>query len=151
MKSKLFALVLVTLAALACNDGPTSPVTIGSGSGPLDVAGTWTGTANDSAGPMTMTWRLTQSDRNLTGTFNATTTVGAPIYTAGAITGTVSATAVSFTITVPAGGIFDAPDCSATFTGTADDVQPDSMAGTYAGTDSCGGTFVGGRFTLLKQ
>jgi hypothetical protein len=56
-----------------------------------------------------------------------------------------------FAITIPQGSIVDAPDCSATFTGTADDVRTDSMAGTYSGSDSCGGTFVGGRFTLLKE
>jgi hypothetical protein len=87
----------------------------------------------------------------VTGTFTATTPVGAPIYSAGSIAGTVSSTALAFTISVPRGGVVDAPECSATFAGSADDVRSDSMAGTYAGTDTCGGTFPGGRFTLLKQ
>ena len=68
-----------------------------------------------------------------------------------AIAGTVSATTFTFTIAVPRGAVADAPDCTASFTGTADDVQATSMAGTYTGTDTCGGTFAGGRFTLLNQ
>lgn len=152
MTSRLLCLALVSLLALACDDGPTSPVTIGSGgSRALDVTGTWIGAASDSTRQVTMTWQLTQSDRNVTGTFRATTPVGAAIYTGGSVAGTVSASAVAFTITVPRGSVADAPDCSATFSGTADDVRADSMSGTYSGSDTCGGTFVGGRFTLLKQ
>ena len=49
------------------------------------------------------------------------------------------------------GSVVDAPDCTASLAGTADDVRQDSMAGTYTGSDTCGGTFAGGRFTLLKQ
>lgn len=154
MKATLLCLALAMLATFACDGGPTSPVTISSGSGAgatLDVAGTWIGPSTDSAGQMTMTWRLTQSNRNVTGTFTATTPIGAPIYTGGSIAGVASPAALEFTITIPQGSIVDAPDCSATFTGTAGDVRADSMAGTYSGTDSCGGTFIGGRFTLLKQ
>lgn len=154
MTSRLLCLALVSLVALACDDGPTSPVTISSGnsgSRALAVTGTWIGTATDSTRQMTMTWQLTQSDSNVTGTFTATAPVGTPIYTGGSIAGTASATALAFTIAVPRGSVVDAPDCSATFSGTADDVRADSMSGTYSGADTCGGTFVGGRFTLLKQ
>ena len=154
MNARLLCLTFVAAAALACDDGPGSPLTISSGSGTaatLNVAGTWMGAANDSTRQMTMTWQLTQSNRNVAGTFAATTAVGAPIYTSGAIAGTVSDTAFTFTITVPRGSVADAPECTASFTGTADDVRADSMAGTYSGSDSCDGTFTGGRFTLLKQ
>jgi Na+-transporting NADH:ubiquinone oxidoreductase subunit NqrB len=154
MTSRLLCLALVSVVALACDDGPTSPVKISSGnsgSRALAVTGTWIGTATDSTRQMTMTWQLAQSDSNVTGTFTATTPVGAPIYTGGSIAGTVSATALVFTIAVPRGSVVDAADCTATFAGTADDVRADSMSGTYSGTDTCGGTFAGGRFTLLKQ
>ena len=152
--SRLACLALVTAAATACDDGPSSPTRISTGgsTAPVNLAGTWTGPANDSAGQMAMTWVLTQSDRNVAGTFTASTAVGAPIYTGGSIAGMVaSGTTLTFTITVPQGSIVDAPDCSATYTGTAADLRADSMAGTYSGSDSCGGTFVGGRFSLLKQ
>lgn len=152
MRVRAATLVLLVCTALACNDTPSSPRPIGgTGSAAVDVAGTWSGSAADSTRQMSMTWRVTQSGGNITGTFTAVTPVGAPIYTAGAITGTASATAVTFTIAVPRGAVDGAPDCSATFAGTAEDVRPDSMAGTYEGSDTCGGTFAGGRFTLLRQ
>lgn len=151
MRSRVL-LTLVACAALACDETPSSPRRIGgTSSSVLDVSGTWTGSASDSTRQMSMTWRLTQSDRNITGTFTAVTPIGAPIYTAGAIAGTASATAVTFTITVPRGAVEGSPECAATFTGTADDVRQDSMAGTYEGSDTCGGTFAGGRFTLLRD
>jgi hypothetical protein len=117
----------------------------------LNIAGAWVGSAGDSTRQMTMTLQLAQRDRDVTGTFSATTPTGAPIYSVGRIEGTVSATTFSFRITVPPGSIEDNPDCTATFIGTADDIQTDSMAGTYTGSDTCGGTFAGGRFTLLRQ
>jgi hypothetical protein len=153
MNLRLVCLALVTAAVLGCDDGPTSPTTISSGgsNAPLNLAGTWNGPANDSDGQMTMTWVLTQSDRNVSGTFTASTPVGAPIYTGGSIAGVASGTTLTFTITVPRGSIVDAPDCSVTFTGTTDDLRADSMSGTYTGSDTCGGTVVGGRLSLLKQ
>ena len=154
MNAKLLCLTFAAAVALGCDDG--SPLTVSSGSGngatpTLNVSGTWVGDGTDSTRPMRMTFQLTQSNQNVTGTFVATTPVGAPIYTSGAVAGTVSATAFTFTIAVPQGAVADAPDCTASFTGTADDVRADSMAGTYTGMDTCGGTFAGGRFTLLKQ
>lgn len=154
MRSRLLCLVLGIAAWAGCDDGPTTPVRIGTANGgaaTANVSGTWIGTATDSTRQLSMTWQLTQSDRNVTGTFTATTPVGAPVYSAGAITGTVSSSSLAFTISVPRGSVVDFPDCTATLSGTADDVRSDSMAGTYSGTDTCGGTFAGGRFSLLKQ
>ena len=152
MSCRLMAVALLACAVLACDDTPSSPRQISTtGAAALEVDGTWAGSASDSTRQLSMTWRLTQSDRNVTGTFSATTPVGAPIYTAGAITGTASTTALSFTIAIPRGAVDGSPDCTATLSGTADDVREDSMAGTYSGSDTCGGTFAGGRFTLLRQ
>lgn len=151
MRCRLMALILLAALAAACDDSSTPARITGPGSGTLQLAGTWTGSGADSTRQMSMTWRLTQSDGNVTGTFSATTPVGAPIYTAGAVSGTLSGATLTFTITVPGGAVEGNPDCTATFTGTADDVREDSMAGTYQGSDSCGGTFTGGRFTLLRQ
>lgn len=152
MHARLLCLALAT-AVVACDDGPASPSigTSNGGASALNVAGTWIGSATDSTRQLTMTWELAQSDRNVTGTFSATTPVGAPVYTGGSIAGTVTSSALTFTITVPRGSVVDFPDCTATLIGTADDVRADSMAGTYSGMDTCGGTFAGGRFMLLKQ
>ena len=152
MKARLLCLTFAVAVGLGCDD--VSPLTVSSGSGDnqtLNVSGTWIGDATDSTRAMRMTVQLTQSNQNVTGTLVATRPFGAPIYTSGAIAGTVSATTFTFTFGVPRGAVADAPDCTASFTGTADDVQATSMAGTYTGTDTCGGTFAGGRFTLLNQ
>lgn len=145
------ALWMISLPVAGCGGGPNSPPIGIGGSGTLNVAGTWSGSSSDSTRQMAMTWRLSQQDRSVSGTFSASTPIGAPIYTSGSISGSLSATALTFTVSVPRGGVEDAPDCTATFTGTADDVRQDSMAGTYTGSDTCGGTFAGGRFTMLRQ
>jgi len=150
MNARAAVTALLVIALSACSDREHSSAAIGL-PGSTNVAGTWIGDATDSTRQMTMTWRLTQQDRRVSGTFSATSPVGAPIYNGGGISGTVAEGALAFSITVPRGSIEDAPDCSATFIGTAGDVLADSMAGTYGGTDTCGGTFAGGRFTLLKQ
>jgi hypothetical protein len=153
MNSRALCLTLLAAGMAACGGGGNAlPIGVGNGGATtLDVAGTWSGSANDSNRQMTMTWQLSQQNRSVAGTFAATTVVGAPIYTSGNISGTLSNTALTFTITVPRGSVVDAPDCTALLAGTADDVRQDSMAGTYTGSDTCGGTFAGGRFTLLKQ
>jgi hypothetical protein len=150
----LVAVVAVALLGIACDDTVTNPTRTGSGSGTstgLNLTGTWVGTAADSSGQLQMTWQLTQSVNTVTGTVTATTTVGAPLYAGGSLTGTASATALSFTITIPRGGIAPLPQCSATFSGSAADITSNGMTGTYSGTDSCGGTYISGMFTLIKQ
>jgi hypothetical protein len=149
MKLRAAGLALVVIALPGCSDEDHSSFTIGVPG--ANVSGMWIGSASDSTRQMTMTWQLTQQDRNVAGTFSATSPVGAPIYTRGSISGTLSEVALAFRITVPRGGVEDASDCTATFIGTADDVRQDSMAGTYSGSDTCGGTFAGGRFTLIRQ
>jgi hypothetical protein len=149
MNLRAAGLALLVIALPACSDEDHSSATIGLPG--ANVSGTWIGSASDSTRQMTMTWQLIQQDRNVTGSFSATTPVGAPTYTRGSISGTLSGVALAFRITVPRGGVEDAPDCTFSMIGTANDVQDDSMAGTYSGTDTCGGTFAGGRFTLLKQ
>jgi hypothetical protein len=150
----LVAVVALTMLGIACDDTATSPTRSSSGSGAstgLNLTGTWVGTAIDSSGQLQMTWQLTQSVNTVTGTVTATTTVGAPLYAGGSLTGTASASALSFTITIPRGGISALPQCSATFSGSAPDITSTGMTGTYSGTDSCGNTYVSGRFTLIKQ
>ncbi|MCA1563531.1 MAG: hypothetical protein LC753_06750 [Acidobacteria bacterium] len=152
----LVTIVVVALLGIGCDDSPTNPTRSISGSGTstgLNLTGTWSGTASDSSGQLLLTWRLTQSATTVTGTVTATTTVGAPLYTGGTLTGTTTASALTFTFTIPRGGISPLPNCSATFSGTAAaaDITATGMSGTYSGSDTCGGTYVSGRFTLIKQ
>lgn len=152
---------LALAAAFACiscgstgsSAGPTSPASPGgTATNDINIAGTWNGTATDTTGPGTMTWVVTQTGSSFTGTVTlvdtATSAKGK-----GTVSGTVSGSAVRFTVTIPAGG-FDAPyaSCAATTTGDAV-VIGSTMTATYSGSGSgsCGGTIAGGQFTLTKS
>ena len=147
------AVLAFAITALACDDGgaggPIGPG--GGGQVPIGVTGTWSGSASDAIGQFTMTLTLTQSGVNVTGTMRGTSAVGAPIYNNGTVSGQATTNTFVFTINVPRGGIVDAPDCSASFAATTTDLLSTSMSGTYTGGDTCGNTFVGGRFQLVKQ
>ena len=149
----MILVILLATTALACDDnggaGPIGPG--GGGQVPIGVTGTWSGTASDAIGQFTMILTLVQTGTNVTGTMRGTSAVGAPIYNNGTVTGQATANTFVFTINVPRGGIVDAPDCSAVFAATTTDLIATSMAGTYTGNDTCGKTFVGGRFQLVKQ
>jgi hypothetical protein len=58
---------------------------------------------------------------------------------------------LTFSIAVPANGISGFPGCGATIDGTATGVSNTAIAGTYTGTNTCGGAFNGGHFSLTKQ
>jgi hypothetical protein len=146
--------VVLAIAALACDDDGGAGGPIGPGGGgqvPIGVTGTWSGTASDAIGQFTMILALTQSGVNVTGTMRGTSAVGAPIYNNGTVSGQATTNTFVFTINVPRGGIVDAPDCSASFAATTTDLLATSMSGTYTGGDTCGNTFAGGRFQLIKQ
>ena len=123
----------------------------GGSSATVNLAGSWSGTATDTAGTFRMSWQLSQSGPNVTGTVIGTTPVGAPLYANGTFTGALSGNVLTFTIAIPRGGVADAPDCSITFSGTARDVTNTGITGMYTGNDSCLGAILDGRLTMLKQ
>jgi hypothetical protein len=144
-----FLTALALFAAAACGGGstPTEP------SSPANVNGTWTGSATDSSGPGTMTWRITQSGASFSGsltiTDNSTNVTGR-----GTVSGSVSGSSLQFSLSVPAGG-FDAPytSCSSTVSGSGTSSST-SITGTYSGssTGACStGTIASGQLTLNKQ
>lgn len=152
-KLPIMAVLAVVLTG-GCGHDSGIRTSISSMAGPsstLNLSGTWSGTSNDTAGPLLMTWQVTQDNRNVTGTVTATTPVGLPVYTGGTVTATLAGTVLTFAVTIPRGSIADAPDCTVSFSGTAPDVTDTSLAGTYTGSDSCLGDLLNGRLTLLKQ
>ena len=114
---------------------------------PLNLTGTWSGTASDSSGPGRMTWHLTQNGSAVSGTVNATTPGGTVAFN-GTISGIVTSSTLTFTITIPAGGIPVLPQCTASISGATTNIIGTSMSGTYSGTNSCTSPFTGGIFTL---
>jgi hypothetical protein len=153
-RASVVLVLVLAAAALGCDDDGGTGGPIGPGGGgqvPIGVSGTWSGSATDAIGQFQMILTLTQTGINVTGTMRGTNAVGAPIYNNGTVSGQATANTFVFTINVPRGGIVDAPDCSASFAATTTDLLSTSMAGNYTGGDTCGNTFVGGRFQLIKQ
>jgi len=146
-------LVILAIALAGCSaTTPTGSTTVGGGTTTVKLSGTWSGGATDSLRPqLTMTWQLTQDGQKVAGTVVATTSVGAPVYTGGTVTGTLSGNTLAFTVAIPRGSVVDLPDCAVAFGGSTTDITATGMTGTYAGTDSCAGAFAGGRLNLVKQ
>jgi hypothetical protein len=113
------------------------------------LTGTWTGSAEDSSGPGRMTWNVVQADASFSG---AMTMVDAAsnLSGRGSISGTIAASSLHFSISVPVGG-FDSPfgSCSSEVSGDAQ-LSSSSIAGTYSGTNSCTGAITSGRITLSR-
>ncbi len=119
-----------------------------------NIAGTWTGSADDAAGgasgPGSMTWQVTQSSASFTGTI-AVTDSGTKATGRGTVSGTVSGSTIQFSMAVPAGG-FDPPfaSCTVNVSGTAVAAST-SINGNYGGSGSCSGAISLGILTLNKQ
>jgi hypothetical protein len=97
-----------------------------------------------------MSWTISQSGGAVSGTVTAKTSLGIVVFN-GNLAGTLSASSLTFTITVPSDGISGFPGCSATIEGTAPAVSSTEISGTYTGTNSCTGSFGAGRFSLTKR
>jgi len=119
-------------------------------SDPINLSGSWSGSASDSSGPGTIAWQLTQSGSSFSGTLTMTDT-SSGAQGRGSVSGMLSDTTVEFAITIPAGG-FDEPwaACTAELTGTAK-ATPSALSGTYTGSNSCTGAVNSGQLTLDKS
>ena len=132
------------LAGGACSKAPTSP-----SAAPLNLTGTWSGSAADSTGFGSLTWALTQTGSTFTGTA-AIDDRSVGITGRGTVNGSLVQGSVQFTLTVPAGG-FDAPfeTCSSTVSGEGL-ASATSLSAVYAGSSSCGGTITSGQLSLRR-
>ena len=178
MRASISILVVAsTLAVTACSNGssalpaaPSSPTAQSAPGATIQgVAGTWLGTATDavtagqsgtalgiSMGPGmgpgmmgsvgAMTWQITQTGNAFTGTVGFSGFQRAARMT---MTGTISETGGTFTITMP-GNSMPMSACSGTATGTFTvDHVTGQMRGAYSGTNTCMGSF-SGQLTLVK-
>jgi hypothetical protein len=149
--ARLFALAALALLA-ACggdraSDDPSSPT---GPTPPASLTGTYAGTVSDASGPGRLTWRLTQSNADVSGTFTARDDVSG-ITADGSVTGTVSGSSLTFRMTAGAGTLPPPfASCSLDLNGTAQ-VTAAAIDGTYTGRNSCTGPFANGRLSLTKQ
>jgi hypothetical protein len=151
----VLAVAALTVSVVGCTSGTTESNPGTPSTDPLNLAGTWTGSASDSSGGGTMTWTLQQNGGSLSGTVtaNATDPGGLPVTGRGTVTGAVSGSAFTFALTIPNGGFdgaFTACTTSTSGTGTATSI---TLTGTYSGTTTCNAnqTIATGQFTLNKQ
>jgi hypothetical protein len=146
-RRRLAAIVAAAIVtAMACDTPtPTAPSVV-----VANLTGTWSGPASDTSGPGQMTWQITQEGSAFSGTLTLIETT-ANARGRGSVSGTLAGSAVTFTISVPAGG-FDAPyqSCSSTASGTGR-VTRSSIIGTYTGSSSCGGAIYSGQLSLVPQ
>jgi hypothetical protein len=115
-----------------------------------NISGAWNGTASDSTGPGQLTWSVTQDGTSFTGTLMIVDS-GTNVSGRGSVSGTISGTAVHFSMSVSAAS-FDRPyeECSASLSGDAQ-VSGSSLSGTYSGVNSCTGTVTGGQITMSRS
>jgi hypothetical protein len=112
----------------------------------LNLTGAYTGTVTVSGSPGgSMAWNLRQSGTMVTGTDNGFLP---PITTYnGIVSGTLSGTTLTFSISVPAGAA-STPGCTINMNGTAD-VTNSTISGSFSGTSTCLNS-LNGVFTLRK-
>ena len=123
------------------------------------VSGEWTGSASDSTAQSTphmmgqsgmgrMTWQLTQTGAKVTG---SVTFSGMPHGMFGTFTGTMDADDMVFMLNLPMGTMMSG-GCGANAKGTVHvDRSTMTMAGTYAGSNTCSGPFVDGHMMLVRR
>jgi hypothetical protein len=154
----------VLLAACGGGTGMPGPSSANNDTGPPP---TFTGTGVDSnpntgtgmsgMGTTVVSWRVTQSGANVTGTVTTQSTdapgtcASCHRSRAGTLTGTISGTTLTWTAKFPANPADDpTPSCGATLTGTIPDITADSVSGTYSGADTCEGQYANGTLTMAR-
>jgi hypothetical protein len=101
-----------------------------------------------------MTWTLTQSGASVTGPAIVTLPSGIVLMN-GTVNGTVSASTLTYTISVQPGGIPSQPACSGQLGGAVSQstgTNPLTLSGSYSVVSStCTTPFSSGNFTLSRQ
>ena len=106
------------------------------------------GSVMGQTGMGTMTWPLTQVGSTVTGSMGFSGMQGRM---PGAFSGIMTGDEMAFTMDMPGGSMMSS-GCSSRATGTAHvNRSTMTMTGTYAGSNSCTGTFNNGQMTMTRQ
>jgi hypothetical protein len=139
----VLALLFVTTA---CDTEPTRPSDTA-----LNLTGTWRGNVTVAGIGTVMTWTLTQAASAV----NGPVVIGVPtgiVLVNGILAGTLSGTTLTYSISVPPGGVNGQPGCSGLIAGSTNVATSTTMNGSYNLTSStCSTGFTSGTFTLTKQ
>jgi hypothetical protein len=153
MQRILTALMLSCAVAWlpACGSSNSTPVTPTPST--VNVAGTWAANVAAVGTSARMTWTLSQSNTTVTGPVLLSLSTGIVLMN-GFLTGTVSGTTLTYTISVGPGGIPLQPACAGQIGGTMAIVigTVSTLTGTPAVTSSsCPVPLPAGSITLTKQ
>jgi hypothetical protein len=153
----LLVAAAVLLVAAAC--GSPSPTMPSTSKAPPSARGAWSGTSVDSQGTTLVTWTITQTGAEVSGTVQ-TRAPGVDDGSCnfchrnknGIFAGTISGDLLTMTLQFAAGLDGDpTPICSATMTGSAAGLSAGQLSGTYSGSDSCEGAFLGGTLAMTRK
>jgi hypothetical protein len=162
MKTRLLLVAAAVLfIAVACGS-PTMPSTPLAATPPTtsaSAAGAWSGTSVDSQGTTIVTWTITQTETQVSGTVQ-TRAPGVDDGScnfchrnkSGTFTGTMAGDVLTVNLQFAAGVDGDpTPICSATMTGSVSGVAAGRLSGSYTGSDSCEGAFLNGTIAMTRK
>jgi len=116
-----------------------------------------TGASGTPIGITIVTWKLTQTGANVSGTVTTQSTdlpgtcASCHRSRTGTLSGTISGTTLTWAVSFPADAANDpTPSCMAMLNGTISDITENSPSGLYSGQDSCEGLYTGGTLTLAR-
>ena len=150
MRHLLVPILVVVLASVACSS-TTSPIT--PTPAPLSLSGTWTGDLSVLGTLTRTTWTISQTNNSVTGSALVLLPSGVVLLN-GQFAGTLAGSVLTYTITVPPGGIPTNPGCTGQLAGsvTANVSAVSTLAGSYTvASSTCPTPFSSGNFTLTKQ
>jgi hypothetical protein len=157
---RLVLMGLLAVVSQGCGSGDSMM-----GPNAMSFGGMWSGSMSESGGTMMgsrtmggvmggmmggttpgqMEWQLMQNGSDMTGYMDMAAFRGTGRMT---MTGRTSGQTLTFTMTIPSGGMPDA-GCGATAMGTAQ-MSGTAMTGSYSGTNTCSGPF-NGQVNLTKR
>jgi len=116
-----------------------------------------TGANGTPIGTTVVTWKLTQTGSDVSGTVTTQSTdlpgtcASCHRSRTGTLSGTIAGTTLTWTVSFPADAANDpTPSCMATLHGTISDITQNSPSGLYSGQDSCEGLYTDGTLTLAR-
>lgn len=149
MRTAFAAVVVLGLLAAGCSDTSTT-VTPSPG---IDLTGTWIGNVTVLGASTRLSWTLAQAGTAVTGPVLLGLPTGTVLLN-GFLTGTLTGSSLTYTISIGPGGIPAQPACAGQIAGemTAAIAATSTLTGTSAVTSStCAAPFPGGPLTLTRQ
>jgi len=149
MRKLMAAALLLGCLGSACGESPPAAPT----PTPITLTGTWIGSVTVLGTTAQMRWTLTQNGASVTGPATLGLSTGTVLLN-GFLTGTLTGTTLTYTISIGPGGVPAQPACTGQIGGTMTAAigATSTLAGSANVTSSmCTAPFPGGNITLTRQ